>query len=273
MKVYGMDLLDIGKGDYETKGVNKKELQQTINSVGLKLAAKVATTTNTPLSGLYTIDGISINSGDRILVKNQTSAKDNGLYVASSGNWKRVLDSDESSEMVSGMSVYVEYGTINGGKQFILKTPNPISLGNTGLEFSTVLTSKDFGEGFSIVDGMVHLDLGAEFTFDANGMLCLNTNMIMPSTKVVITNTYYCNSSDRYIGCRNTNDINLYLSQMTNNAIIVIKDELNNAKRNSVNIIPYPGDTVDNKASMTLSTNSQVISLWYNNHNWQVLSK
>jgi hypothetical protein len=273
MKVYGMDLLDIGKPETETKGVNKKELKQTINAVGLKLAVSIATTTNIPLYGLQIVDGISIKNNDRILVKNQNAAKDNGIYAASSNSWIRVLDTDESDEISSGMTVYVANGVLNGGKQFILKTPNPIILGTTALEFSTILTAKDFSKGFTIVDGIVNLNLGPEFTFDIDNKLVLNNQMILPTTKVVITANYYCNTSDRYIGCRNNTNINLYLSQMTNNNIITIKDELNSAKRNPITVIPYSGDKIDNKANFVISTNSQVITLWYNNHNWEILSK
>lgn len=73
---------------------------------------KAATTGNITLSGLLTIDGITLVNGDRVLVKDQTTNTQNGVYVAASGAWTRATDADVWTELVSSYA-FVENGTIN----------------------------------------------------------------------------------------------------------------------------------------------------------------
>jgi uncharacterized cupin superfamily protein len=102
-----------------------------------KLPVRAATTTNITLSGAQTIDGVSVVAGDRVLVKNQSTAANNGIYVAASGAWARAADADTSAEMFSGLLVEVSEGTTNGTQLYVLATANPITLGSTGLSFTT----------------------------------------------------------------------------------------------------------------------------------------
>jgi hypothetical protein len=101
-----------------------------------KASARVATTENITLSGLQTIDGIALSQDDRVLVKNQTTASQNGIYNASSVGWTRTSDASDSSQVTSGMSLNIEEGTVNGGTSWKLTTINPITIDTTGLVFS-----------------------------------------------------------------------------------------------------------------------------------------
>lgn len=101
-----------------------------------KHSVLVATTANTTLSGLQTVDGVALQAGNRVLVKNQLMAKDNGLWVVSStGLWKRAEDADTSIEVTPGLFVSVETGTVNGDSVWQLVTDAPIVLGTTALTF------------------------------------------------------------------------------------------------------------------------------------------
>ncbi|NWC97342.1 phage tail protein [Pseudomonas sp. P7779] len=101
-----------------------------------KHSVLVATTANTTLSGLQTVDGVALQAGARVLVKNQVTAKDNGLWVVSStGLWKRAEDADTSIEVTPGLFVSVETGTVNGDSVWQLVTDAPIVLGTTALTF------------------------------------------------------------------------------------------------------------------------------------------
>src|SRR5699024_7076911 len=73
-----------------------------------------ATTGNITLSGTQTIDGVSVQVGDRVLVKNQTNGEDNGIYVVSSTAWTRSTDFDQvtQDEVAQGASVFVESGVL-----------------------------------------------------------------------------------------------------------------------------------------------------------------
>lgn len=78
---------------------------------------RAATTANITLSGTQTIDGVAVVSADRVLVKDQTTAADNGIYIVASGAWTRVTDANAAAEL-AGAVVAVARGTVNGGKIF-----------------------------------------------------------------------------------------------------------------------------------------------------------
>ncbi|MGJ7548163.1 phage tail-collar fiber domain-containing protein [Pseudomonas alloputida] len=100
-----------------------------------KHSVVVATTANIALSGLQAVDGVTLLAGNRVLVKNQTAAKDNGLYVAGSGDWTRASDADTSAKVTPGLLVLVEKGATNGDSAWQLVTDPLISLGVSGLAF------------------------------------------------------------------------------------------------------------------------------------------
>jgi hypothetical protein len=87
------------------------------------------------------IDGVTVQTNYRILVKDQNSGAQNGIYLVrdagsgSNGWWSRSLDALTSDRVTAGMAVNVISGSINGGKEFKLTTPDPITLGTTVLTF------------------------------------------------------------------------------------------------------------------------------------------
>ena len=101
-----------------------------------KHSVLVATTAGINLTGLQTIDGVALTAGARVLVKNQASAKENGIYtVVSGGPWTRTLDANSNAKVTPGLLVLVERGTVNGDSAWQLVTDAPISLGTTALAF------------------------------------------------------------------------------------------------------------------------------------------
>ncbi|MDK4198636.1 phage tail protein [Pseudomonas sp. HR1] len=109
-----------------------------VNRLDNKQSVRVATTANLPLTGTPTVDGIALAVGDRILVKNQDTASQNGLYLVAAGTWNRALDADASSEVTPGLTVYVEQGASQGDTIWKLITDAPITLGNTALAFADI---------------------------------------------------------------------------------------------------------------------------------------
>lgn len=100
----------------------------------------VATTANGTLSTAFadgqTIDGIVLVTGDRLLLQDQTTGANNGIYIVqASGAPVRAVDADSNTEVNSGMYVAVSVGTANGGKGFRLTTADPIVVGTTSLTF------------------------------------------------------------------------------------------------------------------------------------------
>ena len=107
----------------------------------IKDSVRVASTVNVPvLTGivnLSVIDGVTVSTGDRVLLKNQTAPAENGIWVVvASGAASRSIDSDSSSKVTSGLYVFVSEGAQNGGTGFVLTTSDPVILNTTPLVFT-----------------------------------------------------------------------------------------------------------------------------------------
>lgn len=105
-------------------------------SQAIKAPCRVATTANITLSGTQTIDGVAVVADDRVLVKSQTTASENGIYVASSTAWTRAGDFDGQLDVTKGTLVFVTDGT--GAGLYKVTTSNPITIGTSSISFSTV---------------------------------------------------------------------------------------------------------------------------------------
>ncbi|MCE1114164.1 MULTISPECIES: phage tail-collar fiber domain-containing protein [Pseudomonas] len=101
-----------------------------------KHSVLVATTAAITLSGLQAVDGIALQAGARVLVKDQAAAKDNGLYqVVAGGPWTRCPDADTGAKVNPGLFVLVEKGMANADSAWQLVSDAPITLGVSALAF------------------------------------------------------------------------------------------------------------------------------------------
>jgi len=115
-----------------------KEYVDNTALTGLKLGAPVKTVSvsNIALSGLSPVNGYTPSSGDRILVIGQTTATENGVYVADSSTWSRATDSDTDSELrgyqylvTSGANANYRYGNTN---------QSAITVGSTNITYQAI---------------------------------------------------------------------------------------------------------------------------------------
>lgn len=104
-----------------------------LDGMAWKTAVKVATTANITLTGEQTIDGVSIVEGDRILVKDQSSLPDNGIYVCAAGAWSRSSDANTAAELHNA-TVSVSQGSSNADTTWTQTTDN-INLGVSNIVF------------------------------------------------------------------------------------------------------------------------------------------
>ena len=141
-----------------TDAANKGYVDSIKQALDIKDSVRVATTanltatasgsqvgktlTNSATQVALTIDSIPLVVNDRVLVKDQTTGADNGIYTvtvvgAAGTNWvlTRAGDADISADMTPGVFAFVEEGTVNGNNGFVLTTDAPVTLDTTALVF------------------------------------------------------------------------------------------------------------------------------------------
>jgi hypothetical protein len=119
-----------------TDAANKQYVDTVARGLQWKAPVRVATTTNGTLATAYangqSIDGVVLATGDRILLKDQTTAADNGIYtVNASGAPTRAVDADTGGELAPGTAVTVAAGTAGGDKVFMIVSDAAITIGTT----------------------------------------------------------------------------------------------------------------------------------------------
>jgi hypothetical protein len=147
--------------DAATKGYVDSVSQGLSIKEAVRVATTAAVTLSTGLENGDTLDGVTLATGNRILVKNQAAGSENGIYtVNATGAPTRAADANVSSEVTAGMFTFVSEGTVNGNTSWVLTTDNPITLDTTALEFTQFAGAGTFTAG-------VGLDLnGTEFVLD-----------------------------------------------------------------------------------------------------------
>jgi hypothetical protein len=119
-----------------TDAVNKAYVDAARQGLDVKDSVKVATTENITLSGLQNVDGITLLAGDRVLVKNQNTGSENGIYVAGLSAWARATDFNSNEKATPGAFTFVEQGTVNADSGWVVSTDGAITLGTTNIDFT-----------------------------------------------------------------------------------------------------------------------------------------
>lgn len=118
--------------------VSKEYVDAVKVGLDFKDSVRVASTGNVTISNPgASIDGVTLTDDDRVLLKNQSTASENGIYVfnGSSSAMTRATDANADAEVTSGMFTFVEEGTVNADSGFVLTTDGSITVGSTSLSF------------------------------------------------------------------------------------------------------------------------------------------
>lgn len=134
-----------GTPSLDTHAVTKGYVDGLLNGLSWKDSVDVATTANITLSGEQTIDGVTTSSS-RVLVKNQSTTSQNGIYVSGAGAWTRATDMDAWSEVPSA-AVFVEAGTTQADTAWVCTSNDGGTLGTTAITFVK------FSSAAGIIDG------------------------------------------------------------------------------------------------------------------------
>lgn len=113
-----------------TDGANRQYVDARVNGLSWKQPVRVATTANGTLASSFengdSVDGVTLATGDRIAIKDQTDQTENGIYViAASGAPVRATDADSTAEL-HGAAVYITSGSVNADRAYTQTTDNPV---------------------------------------------------------------------------------------------------------------------------------------------------
>ena len=168
MKVMnGLDLqsqkvINLADPSANTDAANKQYVDNVARGLSWKAPVRVATTANgtlaTAFANAQSVDGVTLVTGDRILLKNQTTGSENGIYtVNATGAPTRAVDADTNGELAPGTSVSVTEGTTNADKVFMIISDVAITIGTTSQTWGQLGggTTYTGGNGISVAGSVI----------------------------------------------------------------------------------------------------------------------
>ena len=178
--------------------VNKTYLDFFATGISWKQPVNCGTTTNITLSGLQTIDGVTVVAGDRVLVKSQSAPAQNGIYLASATAWSRAPDADTWDELISAIC-FVESGSTLAGSAWYCTVQPGGTLGTTAVTWSnfSVAATYTAGTGLTLTDyvfSITNTGVAAAAYGSASKTLTATVNAqgqltVLAATDIAIANT------------------------------------------------------------------------------------
>ena len=157
---------------FATKGY----VDSVSQGLDVKDSVKVATTANITLSGTQTIDGVAVSADERVLVKDQSTASQNGLYLCKASTWERTTDLAAGAN-AAGMFTFVEQGTVNADNGFVCSSNSGSAVVGTNN-----LTYAQFSGAGSLTAGDGLDKSGNTFSVDLKS----NGGLVIESTELAV---------------------------------------------------------------------------------------
>jgi hypothetical protein len=171
----------------------KVYVDNAVQGLDAKASVRVATTANITLSGTQTIDGVAVQVGNRVLVKDQSAPAENGIYVAASGSWTRAIDADTWDELVSAYT-FVEQGTVNGDNGFTCTVNAGGTLGTTAVTWVQFSGAGQIDAGAGLTKTGNQINVGTA----SSARIVVNADNIDLATTAITPGTYRSITIDAY---------------------------------------------------------------------------
>lgn len=156
----------------------KNYVDNAIAGLDAKASVICATTANITLSGTQTIDGVAVVAGNRVLVKNQSTDSQNGIYIVAAGAWARALDMDTWAEVPNAYT-WVEQGTTQADTGWVCTANQGGTLDTTTInwvQFNGGSTAYSAGNGLQLAGSVFSvLANGATINVSASGIKISDT--------------------------------------------------------------------------------------------------
>lgn len=162
-----------------TDAANKAYVDAQSQGLDFKNSCRVGTTVAggdiTLATAPAAIDGITLTSGDRVLVKNQTDPTENGIYIFNgTGNaMTRATDADTGTDLNAGAFTYLEQGTVNAGSSWVMITTGVITLGTSNIVWSQFSAAGAYtaGNGLQLIGNQFSILLdGSTLSVSGSGI-------------------------------------------------------------------------------------------------------
>jgi hypothetical protein len=168
-----------------TDAANKGYVDAAVVGIDWKASVRVATTAAVTLATAFengdTLDGVTLATGNRVLVKDQADGSENGIYtVNASGAPTRATDADTAAEITASFAVFVEEGTVNADSAWTLTNNGTVTVGTTVLVFTQFTGLGQITAGAGLTKAANTLDVGA-----GTG-ITVNANDVAIDTAVVV---------------------------------------------------------------------------------------
>lgn len=158
----GFKITGAADGTSASDYVTRQQLDSVAAGLDWKTSVKVATTAAGTLASSFentdVVDGITIATGDRILVKNQASGAENGIYtVNASGSPTRATDADANAEVTGGLAVFVEQGTVNADTGWVVTNNGTVNVGTDAWVFAQFTGGQSYtaGAGLTLTGSVI----------------------------------------------------------------------------------------------------------------------
>lgn len=189
----GFKATNLAAPSTDTDAATKAYVDSIAQGLSTKTAVRAATTGNITLSGTQTIDGVALSVGNRVLVKNQTTNTQNGVYDVASGAWARSADSDTGVELVNAF-YFVQEGLTQQATGFVQSTPGPLTLGTSAIVFNQFSGAADYTAGAGLTKTGLTFDVGTA----SASRIVVNADNIDLATTGVVAGTFTKITIDAY---------------------------------------------------------------------------
>jgi hypothetical protein len=174
ISVSNAQIKNVAEPTDDTDVATKYYVDAARSGLDVKASVRLATTADITLSGVQTIDTKTTATGQRILVKDQESASENGIYVANDvGAWTRATDFDTNTEVTSGAFTFVEDGSVNQNAGFVVTT-KVVDVGTTAIDWTLFSASGTLIAG----DGLVKSGYTLAVNVASDGGIEINSDSL-----------------------------------------------------------------------------------------------
>lgn len=215
-----------------THAANKAYVDSVTEGLHIHASAVAATTTNISISNDLeagdVLDGVTLVAGNRVLVKNQNTASENGIYVVqASGAAIRAADFDQPAEVDGGDFIFVTGGTVNDNTGWVQTSDGVVTIGTDPIIFTQFSGAGTYLAGNGLVLNGNTFAIDTLVTTDLNSVQTLtNKTLTSPTiTTPTVSGLYLSDNNIVVEGTNNTHETTLTFTDPTDDRTITFKDE------------------------------------------------